>query len=164
MSMELQIHVGDSRSFSLVFMWFCVSSVSPEALRLWLSSRYSPFYCSFLMRIQKTGEIWICYSLSSRLIVRTGTFAFVFSSVKWGKSSGHLPKSCCWTWATNAVNYERRWVKGNQYAKCCVVINLQARFFKEPSTRQLLLTSSSAPKGNAKIIKTFAGGLVLREI
>lgn len=162
--MELQIHVGNDRSFS-VFMWLdYVSSVSPRAWRLWLSSIYSPFYCYFLMGIQETGEIWTSYSLSSRLIVRTGTFAFVFSSVKWGKSHDQLPQSCCWTWATNAVNYERCWVKGNPYARCCVVINLQARFFKEPSIQQLLSTSSSAPKGNAKIIKTFAGGLVLQEI
>lgn len=52
----------------------------------------------------------------------------------------------------------------SEYAKCCVAINLQARFFKELSTQRLLLTSSSTPKGNAKIIKTSAGGLVLQEI
>lgn len=62
------------------------------------------------------------------------------------------------------VNYERDWIKGNWYAQHCIVINLQARFFKELSIQQLLSTSNSTPKGKAKIIKTSAGGLMLQEI
>lgn len=57
-STELQIHIGKSRSFSLLCMCLnYVSSVLRGALRLLLSSKYLPFYGYFLMEIRETGEI-----------------------------------------------------------------------------------------------------------